>query len=105
MVETRAKDPERVRLGRLGGLTVAARGRSNTRPARLAWERALDAEYGIDEDLDPQERERRRRAAMRVRMTNLARSRWGHRKAVSEISSPETAAEPDDGPVELPPAA
>jgi hypothetical protein len=78
---TADKDPERVRLGRLGGLTTAARGRSNTRPAREAWERGLAAEFQISDDLPLAERNRRLDAAMRVRMARLARRRWAKRNA------------------------
>lgn len=76
-----AKDPERVRLGRLGALTVHARGKTNTGPARLAWETALAAEFDIASDLDPQERDRRMNAAMRVRMSRMAAARWAKKKA------------------------
>ncbi len=41
----RQKDQERVRLGRIGALTVHARGRTNVAPAREAWEQALAAEF------------------------------------------------------------
>lgn len=70
------KDPERVRLGRLGALTVHARGKTNTRPAREAWEAALAAEHGIGEDVEPAERQRRIQSALRLRMTRLAMARW-----------------------------
>lgn len=83
------KNPERVRLGRIGALTVHARGRTNTGPARLAWEAALAAEYGISDDLPPDERRRRLVLAMRVRMSNLARARWT--KAVRPAPSTEAA--------------
>jgi hypothetical protein len=73
---TASKDPERQRLGRIGALTVHARGRTNTRPARAAWEASLANEFGITEDLSPEERARRLDAAMRVRMLRLARCRW-----------------------------
>lgn len=81
----RPKNPERVRLGRLGALTVDARGRTNVGPARAAWEAALAAEHGISDDLDPQERERRVRSALRARMTRLAMSRWGNKEAASAM--------------------
>lgn len=80
-----AKNPERVRLGRIGALTVHARGRTNTGPARLAWEAALADEFGITDDLPAAERKRRLDLAMRVRMSNLARSRWGKRKGIAAI--------------------
>ena len=76
-----AKDPERVRLGRLGALSVHARGRTNTAPARAAWVAKLAAEVGIDETLTPEERARRVGYAMRERMTRLAMARWSKRKA------------------------
>lgn len=91
------KDPERVRTGRLGGLTVSARGRTNTRPARQAWEARLRESFGIGADLDPSELERRERAALRVAMTRLANARWGNRKAGAEIQRPAPANGGDDG--------
>ena len=45
-----AKDPERQRLGRLGALSGHARGKTNTAPARAAWEAALAAEFGMTSD-------------------------------------------------------
>jgi hypothetical protein len=100
MVETRAKDPKRQRLGRLGALTVHARGRTNVGPARAAWEARVAAEFGIDESLDPVDRKRRMDAAMRVRMARLARARWGNRKPapVSETAGDGHGAD-DGGPV------
>ena len=78
---SRPKDPERVRNGRLGAHTVHARGRTNTRSARAAWEAALAAEAGITDDLSPAERARRMDHALRARMTRLAMKRWGKRNA------------------------
>jgi hypothetical protein len=83
-----AKNPERVRLGRLGALTVHARGRTNTAPARAAWEAKLAAEVGLDDTLDPVERDRRMGYAMRIRMTRLAMQRWGTQKAAPAIVVP-----------------
>lgn len=103
MVETRTKDPERQRLGRLGALTVHARGRTNVGPARAAWEAQLAAEHGITQDLEPAERERRVQSALRLRMTRLAMARWGNRKAGSEIQRPDPAEDTDDADVDLPP--
>jgi hypothetical protein len=79
-MEMRQKDPERQRLGRLGALTVHARGRTNTAPARAAWEQKLVAEVDPDGSLTPDERARRADYAMRIRMTRLAMARW-HKKA------------------------
>ncbi len=76
----RAKNPERVRLGRLGALTVHARGRTNTAPARAAWEATIAAEVDPDGSLAPAELERRMEYAMRARMTRLAMARWSTRK-------------------------
>lgn len=90
-MEQRAKDPERVRTGRLGGLTTAARGTHNTRPGREAWERALAAEFGIADDLPLAERRRRMDAALRVRMARVARARWGNRKAATAGEKPVAA--------------
>lgn len=86
-MEARAKDPERVRSGRLGALTVHARGRTNVGPARAAWEAKLAAEVDPDGSLTPEERERRVGYALRVRMTRLAMARWSKRPAlVSETT-------------------
>jgi hypothetical protein len=71
------KDPERVRLGRLGALTVHARGRTNTGPARAAWVAKLAAEVDPDGTLPADELARRVEYAMRARMTRLAMARWG----------------------------
>jgi hypothetical protein len=77
----RQKDPERVRLGRLGGLTCHAGGLTNVGPAREAWERRLAEEFGITDELDARTRQKRMDFALRVRMTELALRRWGNRKA------------------------
>jgi len=71
-----AKDPERVRLGRLGALVVHSRGRTNTAPARAAWEAKLASEVDHDGTLEPGERARRMEYALRARMTRLAMHRW-----------------------------
>jgi hypothetical protein len=81
MSDPHRKDPERVRLGRLGALTVHARGRTNTAPARAAWEAAIAAEIDPNGTLSPEELARRMHYAMRERMTRLAMARWGKRKA------------------------
>ena len=91
-MEQRTKNPERVRLGRLGALTVIARGRTNTAPARAAWEAALAAEFEIGPEIDEAERKRRLAAALRVRMARLARARWANkRKAAPAVERPEAA--------------
>lgn len=77
---TSEKDPERVRLGRLGALTVHARGRTNVGPARAAWEAKLIAEVDPDGSLAPAERDRRFQYALRLRMTRLAMTRWGRKQ-------------------------
>lgn len=92
MDETRTKNPERVRLGRLGALSVHARGRTNILPARVAWEAGVAAEFGITDDLDDVERRRRMDAALRVRMTRLARSRWSKKKDGAAIVTPAPSA-------------
>lgn len=81
MDDSRTKDPERQRLGRLGALTVHARGRTNVGPARAAWEAQLAGEFGITDELDPSERSARMHAALRVRMSRLARARWSNKPA------------------------
>ena len=73
---TAPKDPERVRLGRLGALTVHSRGRTNTAPARAAWEAKLAAEVDPDGTLSEDERAKRVQFALRLRMTRLAMKRW-----------------------------
>jgi hypothetical protein len=82
--EAAAKHAERVRLGRLGALTLHASGKTNTGPARDAWEAQLAAEYGIDESLDASERDRRLRLAMRARMARLAQARWAKTRGASK---------------------
>jgi hypothetical protein len=77
------KDPALVRAGRLGGLTVAARGRVNTAPARAARLARLAERYGIPPDLDPVERDRRMRAALRAEMTKVAAARWRRQGAAA----------------------
>lgn len=74
-MRTERSPVEIARNGRLGALTVHARGRTNTAPARTAWEQALATECGIRQDLDPAEHARRMQAAMRVRMSRLATAR------------------------------
>lgn len=76
----RVKDPERVRLGRLGALTQHATGKTNTGPARAAWEAGIIAEVDPEGSLSPAERARRADSAMRVRMTRLAMTRWAREK-------------------------
>jgi hypothetical protein len=76
MADTRPKDPERVRTGRLGALTVHARGRTNVAPARAAWLANIAAEIDPDQQLDPVELERRMRYALRARMLRLNAARW-----------------------------
>jgi hypothetical protein len=94
MVKERHPDPERQRLGRLGALSVHARGRTNVGPARAAWEARLAGEFGISDDLSPTERARRLEYALRVRMTELARARWATRKtAPGGSTSPERSEE------------
>jgi hypothetical protein len=97
MATGHAKDPDRVRLGRLGALTVHAAGKTNTAPARAAWEAKILAEVDPDGTLTADERARRREFAMRLRMTRLAMARWSHRnkKAVAEGSETPATAELD----------
>lgn len=84
MVTPTPKDPTRVRTGRLGALTVHAKGRTNTAPARAAWEASLAAEAGITDELPPEERARRMEHALRARMMRLSDARWGkHRKGAA----------------------
>lgn len=90
---TRSKDPERVRLGRLGALSVHARGRTNVGPARAAWEAKLAAEVDPDGSLSPVELERRVGYAMRARMMRLAMARWGNKKATPADVKPGAAME------------
>lgn len=71
------KDPERVRLGRLGALTLHAAGKGTTTAARAAWEAKLAAEAGITDETPADERERRMGYAIRARMIRLNEARWG----------------------------
>ncbi len=66
-----------MRTGRLGALSVHARGKTNTGPARAAWEAKLAAEVDPDGSLTPDERARRTHFALRARMTRLSMARWG----------------------------
>lgn len=61
-------------------------------PARAAWEARLADEFGITDELTAVERSKRLDFAMRVRMTELARTRWTKRgSAVIETpAEPET---------------
>lgn len=88
MASVDSKDPVRVRAGRSGALTVHPRGRTNTGPARTAWEAKPAAEVGITEDVPPGEGERRLNA-LRARMIRLNAARWGNRRSPS---SPGAAA-------------
>lgn len=91
----RQKDPVRVRAGRLGALTVHARGRTNTGPARRAWEAGIAAEVDPDGALGPEELARRTEYAMRVRMTRLAMRRWGGKKKAGPAPDMPDPAEGD----------
>lgn len=82
----RPKDPERVRLGRLGALTLHASGKTNTGPARAAWEARLAAEAGIAPDLPANERKRRMDYAIRARMLRLNEARWAPLRPVRLLS-------------------
>jgi hypothetical protein len=96
----RAKDPERVRLGRLGALTVHARGRTNTAPAREAWVAKLQAEIDPDGSLTPDEIARRMQFAMRARMTRLAMARWGPSSQRRAAARKEAAPDVETGAAE-----
>jgi hypothetical protein len=74
------KNPERVRLGRLGALVLHASGKTNTRPATDAWRAKIAAEVDPDGSLTAAERERRAQYALRARMTRLAMRRWDRAK-------------------------
>jgi hypothetical protein len=93
VVSERHPDPERQRLGRLGALTVHARGRTNVGPARAAWEARLASEFGITDELIPAERQRRLDYALRIRMTELARLRWTKKTAPGGSDTPERSEE------------
>jgi hypothetical protein len=82
----RAKDPERVRLGRLGALTLHATGKTNTAPARAAYLAGIAAEAGIEPDLSPEERSRRMSVAMRARMIRLNEARWSKSRNASTVA-------------------
>ena len=76
MADIRPKDPERVRLGRMGALTTHARGHTNTGPARAALLAKFDAEVDPTGTLDPAERARRAAYALRLHMLRLNAKRW-----------------------------
>lgn len=80
MAQDHVKDPERVRTGRLGALTVHSRGKTNTAPARAAWLAKIAAECDPTGELPPDELDRRVQYALRARMLRLNAARWKGRK-------------------------
>ncbi len=82
MSEIREKDPTRVLTGRLGALATHARGRTNTEPARAAFEQRFLLQVDPSNELDPDERRRRAHYAMRDHMTRLALARHRGKAAV-----------------------
>jgi hypothetical protein len=87
-MEVRQKDPERQRLGRLGALTVHARGRTNVGPARAAWLATIAAEVDPRGELPPEQLAKRMDYALRLRMTRLAMVRWGQKRAAGPTTKP-----------------
>lgn len=64
--------PEQRRLrAKVAALTMHALGRTNTGPARAAWERKFEAEVDPGGTLSPEERARRARLAMRAYMARI----------------------------------
>jgi hypothetical protein len=76
MADALVKDPERVMYGRLGALTVHARGRTNTVPASAAFMARFETEVDPEGVLLPAERARRAEYARRAHMTRLVLRRW-----------------------------
>jgi hypothetical protein len=92
--EPRRPDPIRQRTGRLGALAVHARGRTNTGPARRAWEEKLLAEVDPSGELSTEERQRRLTYLVRDRMTRMAMLRWSNRtKTTASEAAPAVVAE------------
>lgn len=87
MTEARQKDPERVRLGLMGALTTHARGHTNTGPARLALLAKFDREVDPNNTLDPGERERRAKYALRLHMLRLNAKRWPKKVAARGVET------------------
>jgi hypothetical protein len=77
----RAKDPLRVRYGRLGALKLHATHDSTelTKPARAAFLARFEREVDPDGVLPPEERARRAEYAKRDYMTRLIMRRWSSR--------------------------
>lgn len=98
MADIRPKDPERVRLGRMGALSTHARGHTNVGPARAGFLASIEAEVDPDGSLDPPERERRAKYALRLRMLRLNAKRWpkaGRKEAARGVET--RAAETSEG--------
>lgn len=85
-----AKDPIRVRTGRLGALAVHSRGRTNTEPARAAFRERFRRQVDPDGTLPTDERERRADFAMREYMTRMAMHR--HREKATKSAAKASAA-------------
>jgi hypothetical protein len=66
----------RQQAGRLGALTVLARGTTNTGPARAAMYRKFERQVDPEGLLDPDELEKRVEAARSEYYTRLALKRW-----------------------------
>lgn len=62
--------------GRLGAHVRAARGTTNTAPARAAFQAKFEREVDPDGVLDPDERERRAAHARSAYYIRLAQKRW-----------------------------
>lgn len=63
---------QRVLRSRLGAYAQQAQGRTNTGPARKAWEERFVDQVDPERKLSPEERARRAEAARRAYMTGLA---------------------------------
>lgn len=70
--------PEQRRLrAKVAALTMHALGRTNTGPARAAWERRFEAQVDPEGVLSPEERARRVRLAQRAYMAKLRLRQMG----------------------------
>ncbi len=72
----------------MGALSVHTAGKTNTGPARAAWEAKLAAEVDPDGTLTPAELARRMKYALRLRMLRLAEARWAKRRGTTDARVP-----------------
>lgn len=70
------KDPQRVRIGRMGAHALHARGLTNTEPARKALAEKFYDEVDPDRTLSEDEREKRAAHAKSLYYSRIASKRW-----------------------------